>query len=298
MAIEERRQSRTIAERVRVAIPLVIVWTIGCVVMAVVASQPATRTSEMLMDPTFTVGAKWYTGLISNLGILTWTVGAAAAFAGSWLCLLGARTNAGRFLRLGGIVGTVLLMDDLFMFHAILMPSELGIPKFLGQTIIGACVLGWAWMSRREIARTHFHLLVASGAGLAISYVVDSRFAPLPGDGWNIVEDGAKFLGVLAWATYFIVTTRDISRSVFVDALLTWPDEAYEAVYEDLEAEAAAAADASAASADSTAGSVGGSVGETSEIRSAADLLADVPAPQTAPVALGDEFDADRHAHH
>jgi hypothetical protein len=169
--------------------------------------------------------------MVSNLGILTWTIGAAAAFAGAWLCRLGGRQRAGRFLVGGGLVGTILLADDLFQFHAVLVPAELGIPKALGQVAIGASIIFWALTHVHEIRRTHIHLLVAAAAGLGTSFAVDSIFAPLPGQGWNVIEDGAKFLGVLAWATYFVVTTRDISRSVFTDALLTWPDAAYDSVY-------------------------------------------------------------------
>lgn len=234
MVIEERRSPRTLANRLRVWIPLAVIWSIGCVIMAIVASQPATRTAELLMDPSFTVGAEWYTGLISNLGILTWTVGAAAAFFGAWLCHLGGRGGARHLLITGGLVGTVLLLDDLFMFHSVLIPSRIGLPKVAGQTLIGLAVVAWAWNQRREIRRTHVHLLLASGLGLALSYAVDALRSPLPGDGWNVVEDGAKFLGVLAWTTYFVVTSRDIGRSVFVDALLTWPDAAYQKVYDDL----------------------------------------------------------------
>jgi hypothetical protein len=235
MPQQDRRQARTARERVRVAIPLVIAWGAGLAVMAAVAGQSTDRAGQLLMDPSFTLGAKWYTGLVSNLGILTWTVGAAAAFAGAWLCRMGGRTRAAKFLFWGGVVGAILLSDDLFQFHAVLVPADLDIPKFFGQAILGGAIASWGIAHLREIRRTHFHLLIAAGAGLALSFLVDSVYAPAPGQGWNIIEDGAKFLGVLAWATYFVVTTRDISRSVFVDALMMWPDAAYDSVYGALE---------------------------------------------------------------
>ncbi|MFN8053441.1 MAG: hypothetical protein U0Q22_18515 [Acidimicrobiales bacterium] len=235
MTHQDRRQARTLREMLRIAIPLVLAWSAGLAVMAMVASQPDTRAGELLMDPSFTIGAKWYTGLVSNLGILSWTVGAAAAFAGAWLCRLGQRQRAGRFLFGGGVVGTMLLLDDLFQFHAVLVPAQLNMPKIVGELVLGGALLYWAMSHLREIRRTHIHLLLAAGAGLAVSFFVDSRYAPSPGQGWNIIEDGAKFLGVLAWATYFVVTTKDISRSVFVDALMTWPDAAYDSVYGALE---------------------------------------------------------------
>lgn len=231
----DRRQPRTARELVRIAVPLVAAWGVGIAVMATVASQPDTRAGQLLMDPSFTLGSTWYTGLVSNLGVLAWTVGAAAAFAGAWLCRLGGRARASRFLTGGCLVGCILLADDLFQFHAILLPAELNIPKFLGQAAIGGAVVVWVVRHLPEIRRTHVHLLLAAGAALAASFIVDSVYAPAPGEGWNIIEDGAKFLGILAWSTYFVVTTRDISRSVFVDALLTWPDAAYDSVYGALE---------------------------------------------------------------
>jgi len=235
MSQQERRQARTLRQKVRVAIPLVMVWGVGLVVMATVAGQSKERAGQLLMDPSFTLGMRWYTGLVSNLGILAWTVGAAAAFAGAWLCRLGGRARAAKFLIGGGVVGSLFLLDDLFQFHSVLLPSELNAPKFLGEILLGGPVLWWVASHLREIRRTHVHLLLAAAGGLALSFVVDAVYAPVPGQGWNIIEDGAKFLGILAWSTYFVVTTRDISRSVFVDALLTWPDAAYDSVYGALE---------------------------------------------------------------
>ncbi len=228
---QERRQARSVREQARVAVPLVVAWGVGLAVMATVAGQSKDRAGQLLMDPSFTLGTRWYTGLVSNLGILAWTVGAAAAFAGAWLCRLGGRSRASKFLVGGGFVGSFLLLDDLFQFHSVLLPSELNAPKFLGELILGGAMAWWLMSHFREIRRTHVHLLLAAAAGLGLSFVVDAVYAPVPGQGWNIIEDGAKFLGILAWSTYFVVTTRDISRSVFVDALMTWPDAAYDSVY-------------------------------------------------------------------
>ena len=232
---QERRHARPLREKVRVAVPLVIAWGVGLAVMATVAGQSQDRAGQLLMDPSFTLGTRWYTGLVSNLGILAWTVGGAAAFAGAWWCRLGGRHRASKFLVGGGAVGVLLLVDDLFQFHSVLLPSELNAPKFVGEGILGLAMAWWVLTHVREIRRTHLHLLLAAGAGLFLSFVVDAVYAPLPGQGWNIIEDGSKFLGILAWSTYFVVTARDISRSVFVDALMTWPDAAYDSVYGVLE---------------------------------------------------------------
>ena len=231
MSTLDRRQLRTVRETIRLAVPLLGVWGMGLIVMAWVAAQTEQRAGELLMDPAFSLGSRWYTGLISNFGILAWTVAVAAALAGAWLCRLGGRASARHFLQAGAAVGILLLMDDLLQFHAVLLPAELGVPKSLGQALLGASALAWAVRNRLEIRRTHAHLLAASVVALGCSFLIDSIVGPTPGQGWSVVEDGAKFLGVLAWATYFVVTTGDISRSVFSEALMTWPDDAYDAAF-------------------------------------------------------------------
>ncbi len=231
MSKHERRQARSPRELARVALPLMGTWGAGLAVMIIVAGQSDDRAGQLLMDPSFTLGLRWYTGLVSNLGILAWTVGAAAAFAGAWMCRMGGRDRAAGFLLGGAALGSLLLADDLFQFHAVLVPTELDLPKIVGQAVLGGAAFAWLAMNHREIRRTHFHLLIASAVALAASILVDSVFAPAPGEGWNVVEDGAKFLGILAWSAYFVVTTREIARSVYVDALLMWPDDAFESVY-------------------------------------------------------------------
>ncbi|MEZ5322883.1 MAG: hypothetical protein R2698_12565 [Microthrixaceae bacterium] len=221
MNSEERRQKRSVRDRLRTFVPLAVMWTIGGGLIAIVATRPRETAGELLMDPSFTMGETWYTGLVSNLGVLAWTVGAAAAFAGAWLCDLGLRTRARRFLLAGGVVGTVLLLDDLLQLHAVLLPTELRTPKIVGELALVVLVAWWVGTHLAELRRTHAHLLLAAGAALGASLVVDTVYSPLPGAGWNVIEDGAKLLGILAWAAYFVVTARDISRSVFRSALTT-----------------------------------------------------------------------------
>ncbi|HBX77135.1 MAG TPA: hypothetical protein DEG43_05790 [Acidimicrobiaceae bacterium] len=231
MTTNDRRTRRTPKELIKVVVPLLLVWTIGTGVLLLVASQPDDRIAAMLLDPSFSLGNVWYTGLISNLGILGWTTAVVCALTGSWLCGLGGRLKARRFLFSGSIVGAVFLFDDLFQFHAILVPAEIGIPKAIAESALVAIAVWWTVSNLREIGRTHTHLLLAAGVGLCGSFVVDILIDPAPGNLWLVAEDGAKFLGILAWATYFVVTARDICRSVFTEALMVWPDEAYDEVF-------------------------------------------------------------------
>ena len=226
----ERRRRRPLGEQLKVILPIFLVWTFGFLLLLFVATRDEITSSAMLLDPTFTPGLSWHTGLVSNLGVLAWTVAASAAFAGSWLCVLGGRRNAARFLRHGGILGAVFLFDDLFQFHAILVPTWLGVDKIVPLFLIAAAGVAWVIVHRTEIMRTHMHLIGAAGVGMVLSVFIDTVVGPAPGDAGLIFEDGAKFLGALAWATYFVITTRDICRSVFTDALMVWPDQAIAAL--------------------------------------------------------------------
>ena len=209
----------------RVLVPLIGVWTIGVAAMLFVAALDRSHSDELVTDPSFRQGVHWYTGLVTNIGILGWTVAATAAFAGAAICRMGARSGASRFLFSGGLVTTVLLVDDLLHLHAIAIPSGLGIPSVVVVSALTGLVICWLGGHFHEVRRTTVHLLGAAAFAFALAAVVEAEFSPVPGQGWKIVGDGAELLGILAWSTYFVVTTLDICRSTFIDALLSWPPD-------------------------------------------------------------------------
>ena len=73
---------------------------------------------------------------------------------------------------------------------------------------------------RSDIGRTRWQVLVAALGANAMSIAVDAFIHPNGFDRALLLEDGAKFLGILAWATYFVVTARDISRSAMASSRL------------------------------------------------------------------------------
>jgi hypothetical protein len=231
MDVEDRRRPRTWSQRLAVALPLIVVWGAGTGVMVVVAAQGPERSAQLLFDPSHVAGLPWFAGLVSNLGILAWTVAVAAAGAGTWICGLGGRASARRFLLAGALVSTLFLAEDLLQLHSSVVPDLTGLPKGVVEGISALVALRWTSQYRAEIRRTHWYLLAASIGALGCSIVVDVLIAPVPGELAQVVEDGAKLLGVLAWSTYFVHTAGSICRSVFTDALLAWPDEAYDAAF-------------------------------------------------------------------
>ncbi len=72
----------------------------------------------------------------------------------------------------------------------------------------------WVLRHLDDIERTRWPLLAAAVSCLALSMVVEGLTGNSMGPRATLAEDGPKFLGVLAWAAYFALTSVDIARSV------------------------------------------------------------------------------------
>ena len=199
-------------------LPLLPVWLAGFTAMGLIALGNKHLVDQLLLDSNFINGAKWYAGIVTSLGTISWTAACVSALWGAWLCRLGNRQAAGRFLWSGAALTAYVMADDLWQLHADLLPRSLGLDKHVIELCIALVTIVWIVRCLPEIRRTRWMLLVASGGALALSIIFDA----LP---WYsnprlelLLEDGAKLLGNLGWATYFVATARDIGRSVFQEA--------------------------------------------------------------------------------
>jgi hypothetical protein len=212
----ERRSRRTGLSRLQPLIPLGLIWSAGFLVLVSVALQRRVPYDELLLDPNNLAGVPWYTGLVSNLGILGWTTAAVTAFFGAWIALRGGRRSAARMLVEGAGLATVLLFDDLLQLHVLVEPL-LGLPKVTAYALYLILAAHWVATQYAELRRTRYELLLAAGAAFAVSIGFDQVAPPIAWLGAEqrlLVEDAAKFLGVLAWAQYFVVTSGRIVTSI------------------------------------------------------------------------------------
>jgi hypothetical protein len=215
MARDDRRHPNVPQDQVGVLIPLLLVWGGGVIVLWAILGASASDDAQLLLDPAAAAGMPWFTGLISNLGILAWTLGAVAAAAAAHIAHLGSRDRAATFLRHAAIVGGLMTFDDLFQLHSSVFPKVFGIPKAAVLFVYGMGIAAWALTHAIEIVRTRWGLLFAAGVAMSLSIAVDQIST---GQDWALLaEDGAKFLGVLSWAAYFTLTARDIASSVIAD---------------------------------------------------------------------------------
>jgi hypothetical protein len=133
----------------------------------------------------------WYLGVFSWLGVLIWFGGSSVALAASFRALPPDRT----FLRVFGVFGMVLAVDDGFSLHEYTIPQLLGSNAELAIYALYGAVAVWigvTWF--RVLTPVARNFAIAAAVCLASSVLGDVVGAP------SFVEDALKFIGVTAWA--------------------------------------------------------------------------------------------------
>lgn len=204
--------------------PLALAWLAALVLWVVVLLQDAVPVDELVLDKASEGGIAWYTGLVSSLGILLWVMTVCACAATAFVAFHGERAAATKAFRGAAIFFGLLLLDDLFLFHSDVIPSLIPVSK--NGVLAGEVVLGLMWLvpAWPEVRRTRWEMLASASVGFAVSIAVDVSL-DRPGSGTLVLvlEDGAKFLGGVALATWAIVTAADVIRSVTKTSLHSIP---------------------------------------------------------------------------
>lgn len=215
----ERRRGFSIRRQAKSLAPLLGLWLVGIAILLVARVQTAAPLRFLFLDPARLTGSPWYTGALSNLGILVWTSGVAFAACGAWVARRTGRDSAARFLAVGAAVTLVLVLDDVFALHSGLLKRTLGVSKSFAQLVVILPAVVWLVAFLPDIRRTRSALLGAALASLAGSVLVDVGVGGFTGDTSLLIEDGMKFLGILAWAQYFAITSKDIAASAIGEAV-------------------------------------------------------------------------------
>lgn len=159
----------------------------------------------ILLDPAAVTGAPFYTGLLSNLGVLGWCGSATALLlAAAVLRSTPEWTREAGALAAGASVSAVLGFDDLLLLHERVLPNHLGVPEPVTFGAYGVAAVVYLWHFRDVHLRMDRELLGVAFCMFAVSLVVDLTDPPALGAWRGIVEDGAKFLGISAWASYHV----------------------------------------------------------------------------------------------
>jgi hypothetical protein len=164
-----------------------------------------------LRDIVATGRLPFFAGFVAQLGAVLWS--AALMVCLFSLLLLKQKVNhplaPRRFLLHASILTSVLLLDDIFLFHEEIAPEYLQIPERI--VIVLYLILGIVFVvsNWREMLLSEYLILGLALALFGASIVMDA----LPIEGYDVayfwqqleifLEDGFKFAGIATWLTYF-----------------------------------------------------------------------------------------------
>jgi len=165
------------------------------------------RIDKLTRDPAAIIGTRPYIGFLSNIGIFFWSATATVCFFGA--AFMTKRRDSlmvMRFLRASGLLTLFLGLDDAFLLHEDLLPGHVGI----GEPFIyvGYAALGLFYLLRfyAVILDTEYLLLMLAlfflGISVSSDVVLDQDIIHLPSRIAVLVEDGAKFVGIVSWLVY------------------------------------------------------------------------------------------------
>ena len=164
----------------------------------------------VLRDLAQTCGTPAGVGLLSNLGYLLWLAAAAVALFTAYSGQPGVRGKQYELLACGGWFSFILCIDDMFLLH----------DRYVGQTFLYVVYMVFAALIatryRRQLMASRGELFLLAVALLGASIGIDQfqRDLPFKYETVQLVEEGAKFLGIATWVLYWWqASTQSLNNS-------------------------------------------------------------------------------------
>lgn len=170
--------------------------------------------ASLFLDPATTSSARPSSGLVSELGIMAWVVAATAAACAGYVNLRSGIDRGWARLGLSAAPFTAwLCLDDQFLVHSSLVPRLTSVPANACLVAYLALAVAWLLYNRDAIVRADAPVMVAAAGAMGFSEVIDLALAERFSTNRTVVEEGPKFLAILAWALFFVLLCyRSIER--------------------------------------------------------------------------------------
>ena len=168
---------------------------------------------DLTRDPIAVFNGDAYIGFLSQSGIFLWAAAAAICLFTAYLITgRGGFAKHQKYLIISGLLTLLLGLDDIFLLHESFFPF-LGVPEEIILITYVLMILAWLIYFRSVILKTENTLLFSAFIFFGLSMTVDVFSGNFPGE--FLVEDGAKFVGILFWLTYFFsVCTACVSAAI------------------------------------------------------------------------------------
>lgn len=157
-------------------------------------------------------------GFLSNLGILLWCVAGTSCGFAALIQRHALSKEKFLFLIFSALLSGYLLFDDLFLFHEVL-GGTIGLNENVTIILLGAAVLTYLITFRKVILfQTDVFVFILAMAFLSLSVLMDKIIKQFLiswiGDWQNFAEDAAKWIGIVFWCSYFVITSYQFSSKI------------------------------------------------------------------------------------
>jgi hypothetical protein len=165
--------------------------------------------TDLSEDAIQTMDAPKYLGLVARADVvLMCAIAAILLFASRLASVLKKPGEVKNFLLFGGLFTLLLMSDDFFMFHDWVFRDLISIPENLIFAFYAISGVSFLVYFRKLILKTDYVILLIGFGLMGVSVVVDTSI--VIGFYWKyeaVLEDGAKFLGMVSWFAYFLRTS-------------------------------------------------------------------------------------------
>ncbi|WP_457579867.1 hypothetical protein [Ensifer canadensis] len=163
---------------------------------------------DLVRDPNAIARNPGYFGIVSNIGVILWIVGAAAALQAFAATAAAGAKPLRRTLLAGGLFAALMGIDDFLMLHEAVATT--GIPEeiVLVPHMILLCALCYCAYTVR--AATPRLLLAGSVLSMGLSFAAD--MAPIQVGGATFVEEAFKLVGILFLTVYLVAISHQALR--------------------------------------------------------------------------------------
>lgn len=163
---------------------------------------------DLVRDPNAIAHNPGYFGLVSNIGVILWIVGAATALQAFAATGAEGATPLQRTLLAGGLFAALMGIDDFLMLHEAVATT--GIPEevvLVPHMLVLYTLCYYAYAVRAATPRL---LLVGSVLSMGLSFAAD--MAPIHVGGATFVEEAFKLVGILFLTAYLVAISHKALR--------------------------------------------------------------------------------------
>ncbi len=210
---------KSLRDRLTGLFPLMVaVYLPTFLIVLLVRQQNRVPIYHLMGDPAKISDSPFYLGMVTKFGILLWCATAAIClFTSLYLKPLNLSLKHQRFLLFGGVITTILMLDDFFQLHEEVLPNYLGISEKIVYLAYAMMVALYLIKFHKIILNSRYLLFLGLAfVCFALSLLLDMRaIIDLVDRGLiydrdrALLENGFKLFGIVSWFTYFSLTCKE-----------------------------------------------------------------------------------------